>query len=119
MMELLVRPGIKKVKTLLEEIHRFESSSADFCESWTSNHLDDAYEQSEEAFKALDHIQNELLRIRDDNKKDNNWQSSPLKQALDLVVGRIAINISEVEKMHLKLQLPVVVTYKRLCRCKI
>jgi GH18 family chitinase len=99
-MELLVQPGIKKAKTLSAEILSLKTSVAGFCESWKEQNLDYAYEQSDMAFRSLDHIQNEILRIRDDKKTDANWQTESFKQALDLKVGHVLAGVTSQEKVQ-------------------
>ncbi|HCE2452851.1 TPA: hypothetical protein NGU14_004504 [Vibrio parahaemolyticus] len=99
-MELLVQPGMKKAKTLSAEILSLKTSVAGFCESWKEQNLVYAYEQSDMAFRSLDHIQNELLRIRDDKKTDANWQTDSFKQALDLKVGHVLAGVTPQEKVQ-------------------
>ncbi len=74
-------------KSLLESISQVGNLSARFCCSWLANETDGAAATSEEAFQHFDHIQNELLRHRDDKSKLSGWSSDPLKLALNVRVG--------------------------------
>ncbi len=74
-------------KSLYDSIRKVGDLSAGFCRSWLSNEIADALATSEEAFQLLDHIQNELLRHRDEKAKQPNWANSPFKLALDARVG--------------------------------
>ncbi len=85
--EFLVAATNTPPKSLPESIRQVGNLSAGFCRSWLSNEINDALATSEEAFQLLDHIQNELLRHRDEKAKLPSWSTSPFKAALDATVG--------------------------------
>ncbi|MFT6909377.1 MAG: hypothetical protein ACJAS1_006093 [Oleiphilaceae bacterium] len=93
-MQFLVSPNGNPPQTLPESFRKLMNLSSGFCRSWTNQDLDDAQTTSEEAFELLDHIQNELLRHRDDNKSSSNWNSHPLRNALSLQVGQLLTDAS-------------------------
>jgi len=96
--QFLVNPQGTAPKTLEEAIVLLEKSSIDFCSSWKNSNIQLARKTSEEAFTALDHIQNELLRHRDEKQQNQNWTNSSFKLALDIKVGDLVNNISVVQK---------------------
>ncbi|MBY7730180.1 hypothetical protein JHW46_07405 [Vibrio splendidus] len=98
-MKFMKRPGANAPVTLPSSIRALRNLSAGFCDSWQSNRMEDGYANSEEAFEALDHIQNEILRCRDDRNGSQSWSSDPLKQALDQVVGKIVNNATSQHQM--------------------
>lgn len=59
----------------------------------------DAIATSEEAFQLLDHIQNELLRHRDDKSNMGGWAADPFKAALDKPVGSLLSPANPADKM--------------------
>lgn len=85
--EFLVPPTSSAPRSLPESIRQVGNLSAGFCRSWNSSEIADAHATSEEAFQLLDHIQNELLRRRDERAKLSTWPSDQLKTALDATVG--------------------------------
>lgn len=87
--EFLVTPTSFAPRSLPESIRQVGNLSAGFCRSWVSDEIIDAQATSEEAFQFLDHIQNELLRHRDEKAKLPGWPSDPLKTALDATVGHL------------------------------
>jgi len=96
--QFLVNPQGLAPKTLKEAIVLLEKSSSDFCSQWKNSNILQAVKTSEQAFNALDHIQNELLRHRDEKKENQNWDNSTFKLALDQKVGDFVNNISPVQK---------------------
>lgn len=98
--EFLVGPSDSSPKTLAQSIRAVKNASAGFCRSWANQETQDAIATSEEAFLALDHIQNELLRRRDKAAAQANWSSSPLKVALDQIVGELIEPASAVDVAH-------------------
>jgi len=76
-------------RSLPESIRQVGNLSAGFCHSWLSNDIPDALTTSEEAFQLFDHIQNEILRHRDEQSKQSAWTSSVFKAALDATVGEL------------------------------
>ena len=87
--DFLVSPLAGAPRSLIESIRLLSNSSSGFCRSWSTQELSDAEATSVEAFGLLDHIQNELLRRRDDRKNLPNWIGSPLEQALAQPVGEL------------------------------
>lgn len=83
---LLVPETGNAPKTLAESILQVKDLSVVFSQSWLLNKRDDAQNTSEQAFQLLDHIQNELLRHRDERK---NLIDSSLKVALNAIVGQL------------------------------
>lgn len=83
---LVTAPGAKP-RALLDAIRAVENASAGFCRSWSGNDLASAFSTSEEAFGYLDHIQNELIRNRDEASKNADWQTSQYFLALTVNVG--------------------------------
>jgi hypothetical protein len=88
-LEFLVAATNTAPKSLPESIRQVGNLSAGFCRSWLSNEITDALTTSEEALQHLDHIQNELLRHRDEKAKLLNWPNSPFKSALETSVGEL------------------------------
>ena len=89
-------------RTIEEAIRLLKNSSAGFCESWLEGDSEEAQETSIEAFEMLDHIQNELLRRRDDLSHQNNFEGSQYKIALNSVVGNIvSLNTEDVLSSYL------------------
>jgi len=82
-------------RNLSDSIRQLKNNSAGFVNSWQSNELDEAQETSQEAFKHLDHIQNEFLRHRDDKSRLPNWISSPFHTTLTQPVGKIIKNLQQ------------------------
>ena len=74
-------------RTLHEYIRLLGNASSRFCRSWIAGDIDDVKATSEEAFGMLDHIQNELLRSRDDRRDLRTWPGSDLQAALAARVG--------------------------------
>lgn len=74
-------------RSLPESIRQVGNLSAGFCRSWLSNEIPDALTTSEDAFQLFDHIQNELLRHRDEKSKLPGWSVDPFKIALDVIIG--------------------------------
>jgi len=85
--EFLIAATNTAPKSLPESIRQVGNLSAGFCRSWLSNETADASTTSEEAFQLLDHIQNELLRHRDENAIKHGCSNNPFKVALDAPVG--------------------------------
>jgi hypothetical protein len=86
-------------KSLPESIRQVGNLSAGFCRSWLARDMDDALATSEEAFQLLDHVQNELLRHRDDKSKIGGWASDPFKAALDIQVGSLLSPASPADRV--------------------
>lgn len=76
-------------RSLHESVRLLSNASSGFCRSWISGETADAIATSEEAFGLLDHIQNELLRRRDDQRLSSSWMGSPLQVALAAPVGEL------------------------------
>lgn len=74
-------------RTLPDSLRQVRNASFGFCDSWRRNEWADASKTSEEAFEALDHIQNELLRHRDCQAKLTGWETSALYLSLEKRVG--------------------------------
>ena len=85
-------------RNLAESIRRVQDCSSGFRHSWPLRQSD-AYETSQEAFEHLDYIQNELLRRRDAKSNEAGWANSPLKSALNAVVGSIVTNVSSTDEV--------------------
>ncbi|QQM62978.1 hypothetical protein JG479_09375 [Pseudoalteromonas sp. LC2018020214] len=102
-MQFLVNPNGNPPQTLPESFRKLLNLSSGFCRSWTTQELSDAQATSEEAFEVLDHIQNELLRHRDDKRNAPNWSSHPLKVALSLPVGSLIKNATSYKQNFLSL----------------
>jgi hypothetical protein len=85
--EFLVAATSSAPRTLPESIRQVGNLSAGFCRSWLSNEIPDALTTSEDAFQLFDHIQNELLRHRDEKSKLPGWSVDPFKIALDVIIG--------------------------------
>ena len=85
--EFLVAVNNAAPRSLPESIRQVGNLSAGFCRSWLFNDIPDAQNTSEEAFQLFDHIQNELLRHRDEKSRLPGWPSDPFKVALDATVG--------------------------------
>lgn len=85
--EFLVAATNSAPRSLSESVRQVGNLSAGFCRSWLTNEIPDALTTSEEAFQLLDHIQNELLRHRDEKSKLLGWSSDPFKLALDAAIG--------------------------------
>ncbi|KZN45843.1 hypothetical protein N476_25095 [Pseudoalteromonas luteoviolacea H33] len=94
-MHFMVNSSVNSPRSLEDSIRNLSNLSAGFVKSWNQQNRDDAQATSESAFKALDHIQNEILRRRDDMKSANTWDSSNLQNALKLPVGKILKPASE------------------------
>jgi hypothetical protein len=92
MLHFLVNPNGNPPQTLPESFRKLLNLSSGFCRSWNNHELSDAQATSEEAFELLDHIQNEILRHRDDKSSDSNWNSHALKEALSVQVGDMVKN---------------------------
>jgi len=88
-MQFLKNSSSELPRTIEESIRLLKNASVGFCDSWLDGDIDEAKETSVEAFEILDHIQNELLRRRDDLKKENRWSDSQYKVAMGEVVGEI------------------------------
>ena len=87
--EFLVATAPQASRTLTQSIRQVRNASSGFRDSWLRNDTDDASHTSEEAFEALDHIQNELLRHRDSRAKLPSWKTSKLYLALEMKVGEL------------------------------
>lgn len=87
-------------KTLPESIRQVSNASVGFCRSWLANDIPDALSTSEEAFELLDHIQNDLLRHRDNKSKLPEWSNSPFKEALNSNIGQLLTPASASDKQH-------------------
>ena len=85
--EFLVAATNSAPRSLPESIRQVGNLSAGFCRSWRSNEIPDAHTTSEEAFQLFDHIQNELLRHRDEKSKLPGWSSDPFNVALNTAIG--------------------------------
>lgn len=85
----LVAPPGSVPRALLDSIREVGNASAGFCRSWRANDFESAVATSEEAFGYLDHIQNELLRHRDERSKQAGWDKSPYFLALSATVGEL------------------------------
>jgi len=85
--EFLIAATNSVPRSLPESIRQVGNLSAGFCRSWLSNEIHDAVTTSEEAFQLFDHIQNELLRHRDEKSKLPGWSSDPFKVALNATIG--------------------------------
>lgn len=96
--EFLVAANVAAPRSLSESIRQVGNLSAGFCRSWLANEMLDAHTTSEEAFLLLDHIQNELLRHRDEKSKLTGWSSHPLRIALDVHVGKLIDPASVADK---------------------
>lgn len=96
--EFLVAANNSAPRSLPESIRQVGNLSAGFCRSWLSNEIPDALTTSEEAFQLFDHIQNELLRHRDEKSKLPGWPSDPFKVALDATVGDLIDAASAADK---------------------
>jgi len=94
-MDFLANKTGTSPKTLQESFRKLKNLSSGFCDSWINNDFDDAAITSGEALELLDHIQNELLRHRDDNKALPNWAGHPLRSILSLPVGKFINDSSE------------------------
>jgi len=103
MLQFLKNPNGNPPQTLPESFRKLSNLSAGFCRSWTNQDLPDAQATSAEAFELLDHIQNELLRYRDDKRSDANWNSHPLKLALSGHVGVLVNNATPHKQSFLSL----------------
>ncbi|MEF3063437.1 hypothetical protein [Pandoraea apista] len=97
--DFLVAAAGTTPKSLPESIRQVGNLSAGFCRSWLAGDMDDALATSEEAFQLLDHIQNELLRHRDDKSKIGGWASDPFKAALDIQVGSLLSPASPADRV--------------------
>lgn len=84
--------------SLPEAIRLLKNSSLGFCNSWLNEELSEAENTSEEAFGLFDHIQNELLRRKEDKKYENDWSSSPFKIILNESIGEIIKPASVTQK---------------------
>jgi len=96
--EFLIDPSGKPPCTLPELIRQVANSSAGFSRSWTAGDLDDAHATSAEAFSCLDHIQNELLRHRDEKSQLIDWRASPFNAALNATIGSLVEPVLPAEK---------------------
>jgi hypothetical protein len=96
--EFLVAATGTPPRSLTESIRQVGNASAGFCRSWLCNDIPDALATSEEAFELLDHIQNEVLRHRDEKKKAPGWAASSFKQALDTPIGDLLDLASPADK---------------------
>lgn len=76
-------------RTLPEYIRLLSNASSGFCRSWIDGNTTDAETTSQEAFGILDHIQNELLRRRDDHRDLQTLRGSALQTALAAHVGNL------------------------------
>lgn len=94
----LVAPSGSVPRTLLGSIRDVGNASAGFCRSWRAKDLESAGATSEEAFSYLDHIQNELLRHRDEKSKQAGWDKSPYFSVLSTPVGKLLQPASEDDK---------------------
>lgn len=104
--EFLVAATNSVPRSLPESIRQVGNLSAGFCRSWLSNEIPDALTTSEEAFQLFDHIQNELLRHRDEKSKLPGWSSDPFKVALDATVGDLLDPASPADKAFFQLCSP-------------
>lgn len=105
-MKFLKNSSSELPRTVEESIRLLKNASMGFCDSWLDGDIDEAQETSTEAFEMLDHIQNELLRRRDDLKKENRWADSNYKVAMNEVAGEI-VTIDSQEEESTFLQSPV------------
>lgn len=97
--EFLVNPSGKSPENLKDSIRRVKDASAGFRQSWLDGNREDAVKTSQEAFKHLDFIQNELLRQRDNHKgNEATWLASNLNAALNVQVGSILTNICDADQ---------------------
>jgi hypothetical protein len=85
--EFLLAAAPQACRTLPQSIRQVRNASSGFCNSWLRNEWADASKTSEEAFEALDHIQNELLRHRDRQAKLPGWKTSALCLSIEERVG--------------------------------
>lgn len=76
-------------KSLTESILNVRNLSAGFCRSWSTQRMQDAISTSEQAFAELDHLQNELLRHRDERKSSPSWSFDLLNIALEVKIGEL------------------------------
>lgn len=93
--EFLVNANGQAPRNLKDAIRLVGTASAGFRASWGEGLKEDALETSQEAFKDLDYIQNEILRQRDFRKTDVGWLQSPFKLALMAHVGQIVDPVSD------------------------
>ncbi len=91
-------------RTLHESIRLLGNASSGFCRSWGAGDYVDAEATSQEAFGLLDHIQNELLRRRDDRRNEVGWQGSALQIALAAPVGSLVEPTTPAIEAAFKLQ---------------
>lgn len=96
--EFLVASSSSAPKTLAESIRQVDNLSAGFCRSWLANEITEALTTSEEAFQLFDHIQNAILRHRDEKSKLPGWSTDPFKVALDKSVGNLIDPASPIDK---------------------
>lgn len=94
-MHFMVAPSSNAPKSLGNSIRSLRDFSAGFVHSWLDLRYDDAIATSEKAFEALDHIQNEFLRRRDDLKHENKWFDSQLRHVLSSNIGILIQPVDE------------------------
>ncbi len=94
----IIDPSGLAPKSLSEAILILRNASSEFCSCWLREARSDQVtgDISERAFAALDHIENELLRRRDDRQSD---RAIFLGAALDKVVGQIIEPVDESTKL--------------------
>jgi hypothetical protein len=94
----MVFSGRTAPRTLSDSIRQLQNTSAGFCRSWAEGDHQGAGAITEDAFKSLDHIQNELLRHRDEHKEAGTWKGSELEAAMTQIVGAFVEGITSAEE---------------------
>lgn len=105
-MDFLVTSSKNRSRSLPDAIRRVSNASAGFCAAWKMGNTHDAEATSEEAMHDLDHIQNELLRERDDRHKNNSLRDSPFAKALHQTVGEFVAPVDPVAQNKFTALLP-------------
>jgi len=85
-------------QTLEDAIRRLANASAGFVVSWAARDLRAAHATTEEAFRDLDHIQNEILRRRDERRAQNALRGTAFEQALGQPVGELVAPVAPADK---------------------
>ncbi len=98
--QFLVAPTGSSPEDLLRSIKEVGDSSISFCTSWNSGHINDAGTISQNAFKFLNHIQNELIRHRDKKLKESksSYNNSGFKTALEQKIGLLIDPVNSSQK---------------------
>ena len=85
-------------RALLGSIQDLGNASVSFRRSWLANDFPSAVATSAEGFGYLDHIQNQLLRHRDEERQKAGWEESAYRLALNVRVGELLQPTSEDDK---------------------